>query len=78
MAQGEKDKEEEIWRSAQETLKEQHYSVTILVITDSQLTRTRLQEYSHYPVVQSLKDLVTGSVHMETSGDPMISAWTAQ
>ena len=37
-----------------------------------------MQEHSHYPVVQTLKDLVTSSVHMETSGDPMISVWTAQ
>ncbi|XP_019849552.1 PREDICTED: TAF5-like RNA polymerase II p300/CBP-associated factor-associated factor 65 kDa subunit 5L isoform X1 [Amphimedon queenslandica] len=42
------------------------------------LREQRYPSHAHFPVVQSLKDLVNNSVHIETSGDPLVTAWTAQ
>lgn len=77
MSTSQVEKEQEIWQSIQETLKEHHYPVSPLPRVPPYKIRYYEQESSH-PVVQSLKELVMSSVHMETSGDPMITIWTAQ
>lgn len=59
-------KEEEIWQGVQELLEEKRYPDTNTIA------------HGTVSQAQSLKDLIMSSVCMETSGEYLVSAWTAQ